>query len=85
MPEEKVKVTIKRKRKITKKRTVVDSAVRNAASLSDGCNPELVPVQSILITFTFHLPKFPSPALSSIAIATAMTHSSALTNKIFSA
>lgn len=31
----------RRKRKV-KKRSVVDSAVRNAAALSDGCNPELV-------------------------------------------
>lgn len=31
------------KRKSTrKKKSVVDSAVRNAALLSDGCNPELV-------------------------------------------
>ena len=32
----------KKRRKNTRKRSVVDSAVRNAASLSDGCNPELV-------------------------------------------
>ena len=32
----------KLKRKTAKKRTVVDSAARNAASLTDGCNPELV-------------------------------------------
>lgn len=31
-----------RKRRHRKKRTVVDSASRNAATLSDGCNPELV-------------------------------------------
>ena len=31
-----------RKRKKTKIRTVTDSAARNAATLSDGCNPELV-------------------------------------------
>ena len=31
----------RRKRKV-KKRSVVDSAVRNAAALSDGCTPELV-------------------------------------------
>ena len=36
------KKKLKRKRKTTKKRTVVDSAARNAASLTDGCNPELV-------------------------------------------
>ena len=30
------------KRKTRKKKSVVDSAVRNAALLSDGCNPELV-------------------------------------------
>ena len=29
----------RRKRRTTKKRSVVDSAVRNAACLSDGCNP----------------------------------------------
>ena len=28
------------KKKTTKKKAVVDSAVRNAALLSDGCNPE---------------------------------------------
>ncbi len=33
---------IRKKRKTPRKRSVVDSAVRNAASLSDGCNPELV-------------------------------------------
>lgn len=33
----------KRKRRRTaKKRSVVDSAARNAASLTDGCNPEFV-------------------------------------------
>ncbi|MCR4611171.1 MAG: DUF4417 domain-containing protein [Lachnospiraceae bacterium] len=32
----------KRRRRLMNKRSVVDSAVRNAASLSDGCNPELV-------------------------------------------
>lgn len=32
----------KNKRKTTRKRSVVDSSVRNAAVLSDGCNPELV-------------------------------------------
>ena len=32
---------IRRRRRRTKK-TVVDSASRNAATLSDGCNPELV-------------------------------------------
>ena len=31
-----------RKRRHRAKRTVVDSAARNAAALSDGCNPELV-------------------------------------------
>ena len=30
-----------RKRK-TKKKSVVDSAARNAASITDGCNPEFV-------------------------------------------
>jgi len=30
------------KRRKRKKRTVVDSAARNAASITDGCNPELV-------------------------------------------
>ena len=29
-------------RKKTKKKSVVDSAVRNAAVLTDGCNPEFV-------------------------------------------
>ena len=33
---------MKTRRKARKKRSVVDSAARNAASLSDGCNPELV-------------------------------------------
>lgn len=33
---------MKKKRKSRKKRSVVDSAVRNAAVLSDGCNPEFV-------------------------------------------
>lgn len=32
----------RKRRKSIKKKTVVDSAVRNAAVLSDGCNPELV-------------------------------------------
>lgn len=32
----------KMKRKITKKKSVADSASRNAAMLTDGCNPELV-------------------------------------------
>lgn len=41
MAEEKGTKT-RRKRRTTKKRSVVDSAVRNAACLSDGCNPELV-------------------------------------------
>ncbi len=40
MPEQKQKTT--RKRKSTKKRSVVDSAARNAAVLTDGCNPEFV-------------------------------------------
>ena len=31
-----------KKRKTTRKKSVVDSAARNAASLTDGCNPELV-------------------------------------------
>ena len=39
MPEKKVK---KRKRRVVRKRSVVDSAARNAASLTDGCNPEFV-------------------------------------------
>ena len=42
MAEIKTTVTKKRKRRVVKKRTVVDSAVRNAAALSDGCNPEFV-------------------------------------------
>ena len=33
---------VKRKKRTTKQKTVVDSAARNAASLTDGCNPELV-------------------------------------------
>lgn len=41
MPEEK-KATAKRKRKSMRKRSVMDSAVRDAAVLSDGCNPEFV-------------------------------------------
>ena len=41
MSDDKVKKT-RKKRRTYKKRSVVDSAVRNAASLSDGCNPELV-------------------------------------------
>lgn len=36
------KKKLKRKRRITKKKTVVDSAARNAAKLTDGCNPEFV-------------------------------------------
>ncbi len=32
----------RRKKRTVRKRTVVDSAVRNAAALSDGCNPEFV-------------------------------------------
>ena len=36
------KIPKKRRRRLMNKRSVVDSAVRNAASLSDGCNPELV-------------------------------------------
>lgn len=39
MPEKTVK---KRKRRVVRKRSVVDSAARNAASLTDGCNPEFV-------------------------------------------
>lgn len=31
-----------RRYKVVKKRSVVDSAARNAASLTDGCNPEFV-------------------------------------------
>ena len=44
MPEKEdaIKAKLKRRRKTTKKRTVVDSAARNAASLTDGCNPEIV-------------------------------------------
>lgn len=34
--------TKKRRRKTKKRRTVIDSAARNTAVLSDGCNPELV-------------------------------------------
>ena len=41
MTEENVSVK-KKKRRVRKKRSVVDSAARNSASLSDGCNPELV-------------------------------------------
>ena len=33
---------VRRRRRRRKSRSVVDSAARNAASLSDGCNPELV-------------------------------------------
>ena len=40
MPEE--KTVKKRKRRVVRKRSVVDSAARNAASLTDGCNPEFV-------------------------------------------
>ena len=40
MSEEKAKT--RRRRRTIKKRSVVDSAVRNAACLSDGCNPEFV-------------------------------------------
>lgn len=36
------KKKLKRKRRITRKKTVVDSAARNAAKLTDGCNPEFV-------------------------------------------
>lgn len=36
------KTSTKRKRKTTRKHSVVDSAVRNTAVLSDGCNPEFV-------------------------------------------
>ena len=36
------KTQTKRKRKTTKRRSVVDSAARNAAALTDGCNPEFV-------------------------------------------
>ena len=32
----------KTKRNVTKKKSVVDSAARNAAMLTDGCNPEFV-------------------------------------------
>ena len=41
MTEENVSVK-KKKRRVRKKRSVVDSAARNSASLSDGCNPEFV-------------------------------------------
>ena len=41
MAEDAVKNKLKRKRR-KKKRSVVDSAARNAAVLTDGCNPELV-------------------------------------------
>ena len=30
------------RKKKTKKKSVVDSAARNAASITDGCNPEFV-------------------------------------------
>ena len=36
------KTVKKRKRRVVRKRSVVDSAARNAASLTDGCNPEFV-------------------------------------------
>lgn len=39
---ETTKKKLARKRKTTKKRTVVDSAARTAAKLTDGCNPEFV-------------------------------------------
>lgn len=42
MPEEIKKTVKKRKRKTVKKKSVVDSAARNAAVLSDGCNPGFV-------------------------------------------
>ena len=34
--------TMAKKKRKTKKKSVVDSGVRNACLLSDGCNPELV-------------------------------------------
>lgn len=40
MPED--KTVKKRKHRVVRKRSVVDSAARNAASLTDGCNPEFV-------------------------------------------
>lgn len=43
----------KKKRK-TKKKSVVDSGVRNAGLLSDGCNPELVKdVLSLMVFLKF--------------------------------
>ena len=36
------KTVKKRKRRVVRKRSVLDSAARNAASLTDGCNPEFV-------------------------------------------
>ena len=36
------KTVKKRKHRVVRKRSVVDSAARNAASLTDGCNPEFV-------------------------------------------
>lgn len=39
---EKIVGKVKRRRRRRKNRSVVDSAARNAAALSDGCNPELV-------------------------------------------
>ena len=43
MAEEKTGTSkIKKQKRQTKKRSIVDSSARNAASLSDGCNPELV-------------------------------------------
>lgn len=38
MPEK----TVKKKHRVVRKHSVVDSAARNAASLTDGCNPEFV-------------------------------------------
>ncbi len=43
MRDETKKITKRRRRRrITRKRSVVDSAARNAAVLTDGCNPEFV-------------------------------------------
>ena len=42
MAEKKNPSTTRRKKAAVKKRTVTDSAARNAAVLTDGCNPELV-------------------------------------------
>ena len=42
MAEGKGTVVKRKRRRTIRRRFVVDSVVRNAAALSDGCNPELV-------------------------------------------